>query len=46
MTLDKYKLDKIIYEWVKRNYGESEAQDPSWSIAELANEIANKYKEN
>lgn len=40
------KIEGIIYEWVKRNYGESEAQDPSWNIVELANEIVNKYKEN
>lgn len=45
MKLDKYKVDKIIYEWVKRNYGESEAHDPSWSIVELANEIVNKYEQ-
>lgn len=43
--LDKYKLDKIIFEWVKRMFGESEALDPSWSIVELANEIANEYGE-
>lgn len=39
----KHYIDKIIYEWVKENFGESEAQDPSWSIVELANEIA-KHK--
>lgn len=26
----------IIYEWVKQNFGESEADDPSWSIEALA----------
>lgn len=43
MKLDKYKLDKIIYKWVEENYGESEAQDPSWSIVGLANHIAKQY---
>lgn len=43
MTLDKYKLDKIIFKWVEKNYGDSEAQDPSWSIVELANHIAEQY---
>lgn len=41
----KHKIDKIIYEWVKENYGESEANDPSWSIVELANHIANNFHE-
>lgn len=41
----KHKIDKIIYEWVKENYGESEANNPSWSIVELANHIANKFHE-
>lgn len=43
MTLDKYKLDKIIYKWVEKNYGESEALEPSWSIVALANHIAEHY---
>lgn len=43
MKLDKYKLDKIIYKWVEKNYGESEALEPSWSIVELANHIAEQY---
>lgn len=45
MKLEKYKVAKTIYEWVKRMYGESEAHNPSWSIVELANEIVNKYGE-
>lgn len=36
----RHYLDKVIYEWVKENFGTSEAYDPSWSIVELANEIA------
>lgn len=33
-------IDKIIYNWVRENFGEAEALDPSWSIIELAHEIA------
>lgn len=33
------KIYDIIYEWVKTNYGKSEADDPSWSICVLAKEI-------
>lgn len=36
------KIRTTIYNWVKRNYGESEAQDPSWSIDALAHELAEK----
>ena len=41
----KEKLTKIIYEWVKNNFGESEADDPSWSIEDLAEEIAKHQHE-
>lgn len=34
---------KIIYNWVAENFGESEAQDPSWDIKALAEEI-NKHQ--
>ena len=34
-------VEKTIYNWVKRNFGESEANDPSWDISALANEINN-----
>lgn len=43
MKLDKYKLDKIIYKWVKKHYGMEEAEDPSWTIELLANYIAEQY---
>lgn len=33
---------RIIYKFVRRNFGESEANDPSWNIELLAKEIANK----
>lgn len=37
------RLEKIIYNWVEENFGKSEAADPSWSIKELAKELA-KHK--
>lgn len=43
MKLDKYKLDKIIFHWVEKNYGRNEAVEPSWSIVQLANHIAEEY---
>lgn len=30
----------IIYEWVKENFGESEADNPSWSIEALADHLS------
>lgn len=33
-------LRKNIYEWVKKNFGQSEADDPSWSIEALAQDLA------
>ena len=30
----------IIYNWVKQNFGESEAEDPSWSIEALAEHLS------
>ena len=30
----------IIYEWVRDNFGDSEADDPSWNIEELASYIS------
>lgn len=33
-------LKKNIYEWVKKNFGESEADDPSWSIEAMARDLA------
>ena len=31
---------EAIYEWVKDNFGESEADDPSWSIEALADHLS------
>lgn len=42
MNVEKaYK--EFLTEWVKNNYGESEADDPSWSIEALAHDLANEY---
>ena len=37
------ELKKYIYEWVKKNFGESEADDPSWSIEALAKDLAEEF---
>lgn len=34
---------KVVYEWVANNFGESEAEDPSWSIEELAKELTKNF---
>lgn len=41
----KDKIEKIIYEWVKQNFGESEAEYPSWSIDALAEELTKHFNE-
>lgn len=41
----KEQLEKLIYNWVKQNFGESEAEDPSWSIEALADELAKHQHE-
>lgn len=33
-------LQKNIYNWVKEHFGESEANDPSWSIEALSEALA------
>ncbi len=38
-------IKKIIYNWVKENFGESEADDPSWNIELLAGEIESKLND-
>ena len=37
------EFEKVIYNWVKKNFGESEADDPSWSIEELSKVLAREY---
>lgn len=41
----KEKIKNIIYNWVAKNFGESEAEDPSWSIDALAEELAKHQHE-
>lgn len=36
----KKKLEKIIYDWVGKNYGTQEAEDPSWDIKALADHLS------
>jgi len=42
MNIEK-EFKKFLYEWVKGNFGQSEADDPSWSIEALAHDLAQKY---
>lgn len=37
------EFKKFLYEWVKKNFGQSEADDPSWSIKALAHDLADEY---
>ena len=39
----KKEYQETIYKWVKENFGESEAEDPSWNIEALAGVIAKKH---
>lgn len=39
------KLYDYIYKWVADNFGENEAEDPSWSIEDLAHELAKHQHE-
>lgn len=38
---EEYK--KFLHEWVKKNFGQSEADDPSWSIEALAHDLREEY---
>lgn len=42
MNIEK-KFNEVIYEWVKENFGESEADDPSWDIKALAKYLSEQY---
>lgn len=35
-------FNKEIYDWVAKNFGESEAEDPSWSIKDLSAHLASE----
>lgn len=37
------EFKKFLREWVAQMYGQSEADDPSWSIEALAHDLANEY---
>lgn len=37
------EFDRFLYEWVRRDFGQSEADDPSWSIKELAHDLVDEY---
>lgn len=37
-------IEELIYEWVRENFGQSEADDPSWNIEELANYLEENLK--
>lgn len=37
-------VERVIYEWVADSFGESEANDPSWSIGMLVLEIEEKFE--
>jgi len=37
------EFKKFLYEWVKKNFGESEADDPSWNIEALAHDLREEY---
>lgn len=36
----KGQIKKIIYNWVKQTYGQSEANNPSWNIKALADHLS------
>lgn len=37
------EFKKFLYEWVKKNFGQSEVDDPSWSIEALAHDLKSEY---
>lgn len=42
MNIEK-EFKKFLYEWVKKNFGQSEADDPSWNIEALAHDLKSEY---
>lgn len=42
MNIEK-EFNKFLYRWVKDNFGQSEADDPSWSIKALAHDLSDEY---
>lgn len=41
----KSVIEQLIYNWVEKNFGKSEADDPSWSIEALAEELDKHFHE-
>ena len=39
MTKTGKEIERIITAWVKKSYGENEAENPSWDIKALAEEL-------
>lgn len=37
------EFKKFLYEWVKKHFGQSEADDPSWCIETLAHDLKSEY---
>ena len=37
------EVKKFLHEWVKKNFGQSEGDDPSWSIEALAHDLRYEY---
>lgn len=44
-TLPYIIARRAVREWVKANYGQSEAENPSWDIDALADYVVDKIKE-
>ena len=40
------QIENFIYNWVGKNYGESEMREPAWNIELLAKEITKQFKQN
>lgn len=38
---EEMRLEEFITKWVKDNYGDNEADNPSWNIEALADAITN-----
>lgn len=43
--MNKYEVQQVIQKWVADNFGDSEAEDPSWNIEALAEHVAQHFTE-
>ncbi len=41
----KSVIEQLIYKWVEKNFGKSEADNPSWNIEALAEELDKHFHE-